>query len=224
MLYIIAKNSGLHRELKKIKKIRAKYSNKIWNSSSDYSSYDSDSSSSPARDSSWDTYRRPAGRKEMKKLDHVVNNNLKTTKDQFNEAIEYEPIFDYNSFNLSSDARKPLPVVTVSLIGVKKHRATNVADLTFLWDSGATYSMINRKHTKHYERKIWSNKVEYITPSGVYCTTHDVKVPFFMPDFSSSNIINHRFNVNNYKGESGIGYYIIIGRYLMVQLGLTADF
>ena len=69
-----------------------------------------------------------------------------------------------------------------------------------------------------------SNKVEYSTSAGVYCTTHDVKVPFCVPELSISNIINHRFRVDNDKGESGIGYDMIIGRDLMVQLGLTAHF
>ena len=58
----------------------------------------------------------------------------------------------------------------------------------------------------------------------MYCNTHDVKVPFCIPEFSSSNIINHLFHGNNDKGKSGIGYDMIIGRDLMVQLGLTADF
>ena len=84
--------------------------------------------------------------------------------------------------------------------------------------------MIKRRHTKHYEQKMWYNKVEYSTTAGVYCTTHDVKVPFCMPEFSSSKIINHRFHVDNNKGESGIGYDIIIGRGLMVQIDLKADF
>ena len=60
--------------------------------------------------------------------------------------------------------------------------------------------MIKRKHTKYYEGKMQSNKVYYSTAAGVYCTTHDVKVPFFMPEFSSSKIINHRLHVNNNKG------------------------
>ena len=37
-------------------------------------------------------------------------------------------------------------------------------------------------------------------------------------------MINYRFHVDNDKGEWGIGYAMIIGRDLMVQLGLTADF
>ena len=40
--------------------------------------------------------------------------------------------------------RTPLPVVTVSLRGDKKHRATIIASLTGLWDIGATNIMIER--------------------------------------------------------------------------------
>ena len=69
-----------------------------------------------------------------------------------------------------------------------------------------------------------SNKVENSTATGMYSTTHDVKVTFRMPEFSSSKIINHRFHFDNKKGELVIGYELIIGRSLMVQLGLTAKF
>ena len=40
----------------------------------------------------------------------------------------------------------------------------------------------------------------------------------------SRRIINHRFHVHNDKGELGIGYGMIIGRAVMVQLVLTAEF
>ena len=69
-----------------------------------------------------------------------------------------------------------------------------------------------------------SNKIEYSTAAGLYCTMHDVKVPFYMPYLSSRKILDNRFDVKNYKGELGIGYDVIIGRDLMVQLGLPADF
>ena len=69
-----------------------------------------------------------------------------------------------------------------------------------------------------------SNKVEYSTADGMYCTTHGIKVPFCMSEFSSSEIINHNFNVNNYEVNSCIVYDMIIGRDLLVQLVLTADF
>ena len=95
----------------------------------------------------------------MNKLDNVVTSNLKTNKDQSNESINNETMFDTNSFNLSSGTSNPLPVVTVSFQVGKKHVSENVAGLTWLWDNRATNIMINRKHTKHYERKMRSNKV-----------------------------------------------------------------
>ena len=51
---------------------------------------------------------------------------------------------------------------------------------------------------------------------------HDAKVPFFMPELSSIKIIQNRFHFDKNKGKSGIGYNIIIGCDLMVQLVLSA--
>ena len=53
---------------------------------------------------------------------------------------------------------------------------------------------------------------------------HDDKVPFCIPYFSSSNIIQHHFCVNNDMGEYVTGYGMIIGNYLMVQLRLSDIF
>ena len=131
-------------------------------------------------------------------LDHVVTDNLQNYKYQSNETINSEPTFDTSSFNLSSGNIDPLPFVTFSLQGGNKHRATHVASITCLWDSGATNSkMIKRRHTNHYECKIRSKRVDYSTASGMYCTTHYVKVPFCMTEFSSRKIINHLFQVDN---------------------------
>ena len=68
----------------------------------------------------------------------------------------------------------------MSLLVEKKHRATTVAGQECFWDIGATNIMIKRKHTKHYERKVLSNKVDYSTAYGLYFMTHDVKVLFYM--------------------------------------------
>ena len=45
-----------------------------------------------------------------------------------------------------------------------------------------------------------------------------------MLKFSSSKIVNYRFHFDNKKCESVIGYDMIIGRNLMVHIGLTANF
>ena len=130
-----------------------------------------------------------------------MKDNLKNYKDQSNEAIKSDPKFDNSGFDLSIITINPLPVVNVSLIGGKKHRETTVAGLICLWDRGATNRTTKRRHNKNYERKMRSDKVEYSTAVGLYFTTHDVKVPFCMTELSRSRIINHRFHVDNDKGE-----------------------
>ena len=186
MLYSISKKLVSCREIKKIKKIWGKYSKKVRDSSSNSSSDDLVSDSSLASDGSWDKYIWPTGHKEMNKLYHIVTNNLKTTKYQLNEAINNDPTFDTNIFNLSSGTSNPLPVLTVSIWQGKKHRATTVSRITLLWVIGATNGIINRKHIKHYECKMRSNKVEYSIATVVYCKTDNVKVPFCIPEFFSA--------------------------------------
>ena len=84
--------------------------------------------------------------------------------------------------------------------------------------------MIKRRHTKPYESKMRSNKAECSTSAGPYCMTHDAKVTFCMPYFSSVKIALHRFNVDKNGSDLGIGYEMIIGRESMAQLGLPVNF
>ena len=107
-----------------------------------------------------------------------MTDNINTNKCQLNDTIYNDTAFDNNSFNLYIWNKDPLPVLTVTLQGSKKHRAMTVDGITCLCYSGATNSMIKIKHTKYYECKMRYNKVEYSTANGVYCTTHDFKVPF----------------------------------------------
>ena len=51
-----------------------------------------------------------------------------------------------------------------------------------------------------------------------------MKVPFSMPVFSRINVLTHRFHVDNARDDEGIVYDIIIGRGIMVQLGLKGNF
>ena len=45
-----------------------------------------------------------------------------------------------------------------------------------------------------------------------------------MQEFSSRKITQYRFHVDKNEGKSGIGYDMIIGRDMMVQLGLLVEF
>ena len=51
-----------------------------------------------------------------------------------------------------------------------------------------------------------------------------MKVPFSMPCFSSRKMLAHHLNFENTRGDEGNRYDMIIGRYIMVKLGLKADF
>ena len=58
----------------------------------------------------------------------------------------------------------------------------------------------------------------------MYSKIHDFKAPFCMPEFSRNKIIHQHFHVDNDIGKSGIGYAMIVGHDLMVQLGLPVNF
>ena len=66
-----------------------------------------------------------------------------------------------------------------------------------MWGIVSTNIMVKSQHTKPYEIKMRSNKVEYSTAAGPYCKTYDFKVKFFMPYFSIRKIILHCFNIDN---------------------------
>ena len=112
----------------------------------------------------------------------------------------------------------------LSIQEIRNKGAKTISGLTCLWDSGSTNRMIKWRHTRPYEHNIIFNNMEYSTAAGSYCTTHDVKVRFFMPEFSSSNIILHHFQIHNNDGKSVIGYCIIIGHKLMAQIRLLDEF
>ena len=124
-MFSITNKSVSRREIKKIKKTRAAYKKRC-DYSRESSSDKSDYNNSLSRDSDWDKSIRRAGNKEMNKLYHLVNNNIKTNKDQLNDTIYNELTFDTIRFGSSSGTRHPLPVETITLWGGKKHRVITV--------------------------------------------------------------------------------------------------
>ena len=62
------------------------------------------------------------------------------------------------------------------------------------------------------------NNLYYSTASGTYCTTNGAKVQLYMQEFSRSNIILHRYRIDRNEVNLGIGYGIIILKYLMVHI------
>ena len=161
-------------------------------------------------------------RREINKLDHVVSTNIDHI--QVNDVIYNELKFDSSNSLSNNPVKDTLPIVTIILIGGKHYRNNLNSVITCLWDSRDTGSMINLKHINPYNPKLRSYKVDYIIYFGPYRTTHDVKVPFIMPDFPIRKTITHRVHIDKVIVYEGIGYVMIIFHDLMIQLGLKAGF
>ena len=84
--------------------------------------------------------------------------------------------------------------------------------------------MINHNHVNLYESKLMSSKVEYSMYDGPYTTTHDMNIPFIVPQFSSRKIIMHLFHLYHLWVDEGVVYDIIIVHDLMVKLSLKSEF
>ena len=84
--------------------------------------------------------------------------------------------------------------------------------------------MIKNKYIKPFKANISRNNVECGTYSGTYYTTHGIKAKHFITDFSSKNYISYWYCVNSDTCELGMFYNMIIGRYLMINISLIANF
>ena len=69
----------------------------------------------------------------------------------------------------------------VIIIGVKKYSKAYISVLTFLWYRKESYIMIKNKFIIPYKYKLISNNAECSTAAGLYCTEHELKVPFSIP-------------------------------------------
>ena len=66
--------------------------------------------------------------------------------------------------------------------------------------------------------------IRYETTAGPYISRLQCKVPFTLAEFSSSSVINHKFQVDEESTAGDIGYDAIFGRNILSELGLIMDF
>ena len=69
--------------------------------------------------------------------------------------------------------------------------------------------MTNMEHLDPFKANPRSNIVEYSTASGKLCTTHDLKVLFFMKKVSIQKIVTNFLRLNDYKENTRIYYDIL---------------
>ena len=155
-------------------------------------------------------------------VEQIVSTNINTNL--VDDVNDNELKFDSSNSLENNHVEDPLPVVIIGLRASKNYRQTLNSGLTFFWDIVSTDSMIKRNHVNHFKSKLRYNKVEYNTAYWLYKNTHDVKVPFSMPEFSNRKIITHCFHIENAQSGTGIVYEMIIVCELMEQIFLKASF
>ena len=92
--------------------------------------------------------------------------------------------------------------------------------------SMGSYNIQHNNQGKTYKThmaNIHPNKVEYSTATGMYWTTHNVNVSFFITELYSRNIIKHQLLFDNKDINTGILYNMITCQDLIVQLGTWED-
>ena len=102
--------------------------------------------------------------------------------------------------------------------GGKKGNHKKYENLRVLIDTGCSHSLIL---TKYCSRRLKKNKNKYSTGSGSLTTQYESQVHFTLPEFSDKKIINWKFSVAD---SPTIGYDLIIGRDLMLQLQMNLSF
>jgi len=92
-----------------------------------------------------------------------------------------------------------------------------------LFDPGASNSLIGSRFAKGDAKMLpvkKRNVIQWKTPNGVFTTKNRVSIPFYLSEFSTSKKITWIFNVASHD----IGYDMIIGRDLLLELGIIIDF
>ena len=64
-----------------------------------------------------------------------------------------------------------------------------------------------------------SSKTSYKVAGGKFRTTFEAKIGVSLPELSQTNVVRHRFAVDDSEGD-GIGYDMIIGQDLCKTLGM----
>ena len=115
--------------------------------------------------------------------------------------------------------KKPTPVTLANVWGSKKGRKIKFDNLRFLLDSGCSDSIASLKYGKSSKEK-W--KTKYFTAgSWQLKTQYQMDIMFSLPEFSNSKLINWKFHLTD---NEDLGYDMVIGRDLMMSLGIDISF
>ena len=77
----------------------------------------------------------------------------------------------------------PCPIISVDIRKGKKARMIHVTGLSYLWDIGASDSMIKKLFVRKFREDFRKNRQQYDTAGSIYLSSYDVKINFKMIEF-----------------------------------------
>ena len=120
--------------------------------------------------------------------------------------------------SLSKNEDEITPVTIVNIYGGKKNKIIKKEGLKVLLDTGCCTSIAKEKHCQNKKRNKVSN---YATGGGALKTKYESEIHFALPEFSDKKIIKWNFNITS---SDDLGYDMIIGRDILMTLGINFSF
>jgi hypothetical protein len=168
--------------------------------------------------------KKKSSSRRVNRLDKIISRNLCSNEGLVSniDSILYSIKTDGSVDRTSEDVPKPLTFVNV-------HRSKNDFSvvhrrLIALVDPGSTYSIVKRSFVDGVRnKKMQKNYVSYNAAGGKFYTKYEAKLGLSLPEFSQTNVVQHRFAIDDSDGE-GIGYDLIIGQDLCKIMGIDLHY
>jgi hypothetical protein len=161
----------------------------------------------------------------VNRLDKIISRNLHSNEVLVShlDHILCSTKIDSSVDRTSEDVPKPLTFVNVhrskNNFSVVHHR------LIALVHPGSTHSIVKRSFVDGVgNKKMQKNEVSYnVAGRGKFYTKYEAKLGLSLPEFSQTNVVRHRFTIDDSDGE-GIGYDLIIGQDLCKIMGIDLHY
>ena len=148
---------------------------------------------------------------EMNMLDKLISTDCATSNELLN---------DFHKSEMKNNSKtEPTPVTIAAIKGGKKNRKVKHDNLRVLVDTGSSHSLLHKKYSS--KSNIKENMKQYSTGNGTFKTKYETTERLMLPEFSDKKNITWHFSV--FEG-SDVGYDMVIGRDLMLELGMDISF
>jgi transposase InsO family protein len=166
------------------------------------------------------TYPSSTYPRKRKRSDPAVNSNdgFGLSTDSRPELFTLRTLLDKKA---KEEQNNSAPVVPVVFARVCVDLTTGTyKDIKALVDSGASSSVVRKNLVKNLRSYTHDSPTRWTTAAGQVRTNHRANVTFMLPEFSDTKTVQWAMHVF----QNDINYDIIIGRDLLVEMGMIIDF